>query len=272
MTLIENKGKIMKIKIGTSGYSYQDWIGPYYPEGIKKGDMLPFYTQDFNCVEINFTYYQEPNPFVFYHLNKKTPNNFEFFVKLHQNFTHKREYEQDLVIKMKEAMNPIIESNKFIGFLAQFPYSFKYSKKSLEYLKRLADNYREFQLFLEFRHISWENDKLFEFMRQNKLNYVNVDEPDLKGLLPPQDNVTGDIAYIRFHGRNTKNWWQGTNEERYDYLYSAGDLDKWLINISKILKKSYKTYIFFNNHPQGKAIKNARMMDNLIKKNILNEA
>ena len=68
-------------------------------------------------------------------------------------------------------------------------------------------------------------------MRQNNVNYVNVDEPALKGLLPPQDEVTGDIAYIRFHGKNEANWWQGKNEERYDYLYSSNELEKWLISI-----------------------------------------
>ena len=89
---------------------------------------------------------------------------------------------------------------------------------------------------------------------------MNVDEPDLKGLIPPQAIVTNPPAYIRFHGRNEKAWWNGQGSERYNYEYSKEELKEWLNNISQILKKSPKTYIFFNNHPQGKAIKNARDM------------
>ena len=99
----------------------------------------------------------------------------------------------------------------------------------------------------------------------NQLGYVNVDEPALKGLLPPQDITTTDIGYLRFHGRNEQDWWNGTNVTRYDYEYAPDELKEWLTNISNVLKKTYKTYIFFNNHPTGKAIKNAQQMMEILK-------
>ena len=89
---------------------------------------------------------------------------------------------------------------------------------------------------------------------------MNVDEPELKGLLPKQDIVTTDTGYIRLHGRNEKDWWDGTGSDRYNYEYNEEQLKEWLTNISNILKKTYKTYIFFNNHPNGQAVRNARQM------------
>jgi len=82
----------------------------------------------------------------------------------------------------------------------------------------------------------------------------------LKGLLVPQDVVTSDLGYIRFHGRNTEKWWDGKGSERYDYLYSEEELKGWVDNIKKILRKTSKTYIFFNNHPRGQAVNNAKQM------------
>ena len=102
-------------------------------------------------------------------------------------------------------------------------------------------------------------------MRSNDIGYVNVDQPDLKGLLPPQDIVTSDSGYLRLHGRNKEDWWQGKGSARYDYEYTEEELKEWLTNISNILRKTYKTYIFFNNHPNGQAIKNAKQMIEILK-------
>jgi len=80
----------MEIKIGTSGYSFDDWKGTFYPKDIEKGKMLDFYVQHFPVVEINSTYYRIPHPAVMANIEKKTPNGFEFIIKVPQAVTHQR--------------------------------------------------------------------------------------------------------------------------------------------------------------------------------------
>jgi uncharacterized protein YecE (DUF72 family) len=198
-------------------------------------------------------------------MSEKTPSGFEFIVKVHQSTTHDRRRDETSLKLMLEAVQPLVETNKFSGFLAQFPYSFKNTPANRDYLSWIKESISEYPIFIEFRNWTWANEELKPFLDKNQLNYVNVDEPRLKGLLKPQEIVSGKLAYVRFHGRNSQDWWQGTNQTRYNYLYNQQELDEWMIGLARILKKAYKTYIFFNNHPQGKAINNAKMMIESIK-------
>jgi arginase family enzyme len=86
--------------------------------------------------------------------------------------------------------------------------------------------------------------------------------------LPPQDIVSSKNAYVRFHGKNSKDWWDGQGSARYDYEYQKNELEDWMVHISSILKKAFKTYIFFNNHPGGKAPKNAKQMMKIIEEQL----
>lgn len=254
----------MKAVIGTSGYSYKDWLGVFYPPELPKGKMLNFYAQHFSAVEINSTYYRIPHPAVFYQMEKKTPDNFEFIVKTNRETTHQRTKPAEAMKRLIEAVQPLVDAGKFSGFLAQFPYSFKNTPQNREYLVKTRDLAEDFPLFVEFRNWTWENEAVVDFLRANKLYWVNVDQPALRGLLHPGETTTGDLGYVRFHGRNSQNWWKGTNQTRYDYLYSAQELEGWMVHIAHILKKTYKSYIFFNNHPQGKAIKNAKQLQQML--------
>ena len=255
----------MKVMIGTSGYSYEDWREVFYPPRLPKGKMLDFYAQHFNCVEVNSSYYKIPHSSIFHHMSEKTTAGFEFIVKVHQSTTHERTRDKSSLRQMIEAVQPLIEADKFSGFLAQFPYSFKNTPENRDYLCWIKEQTPDFPLFVEFRNWSWAYAGLEQFLEESQLNYVNVDEPRLKGLIQPQEIVSGKLAYIRFHGRNSQDWWQGTNQTRYNYLYNQQELDEWMIGLARILKKAYKTYIFFNNHPQGKAIQNAKMMMETLK-------
>ena len=87
---MREKNKLYILYIGTAGYSYKDWIGPFYPEGIKDGDMLEFYSRHFDFTEVNSSYYHMPGLGLFKGLDKKTPENFRFSVKLYKGFTHDR--------------------------------------------------------------------------------------------------------------------------------------------------------------------------------------
>lgn len=254
----------MKYLIGTSGFSYDDWKGNFYPESIKKSDMLTFYAGKFNCIEINVTYYTIPPASSFEKMLMKTPAGFEFIVKVSQETTHKRDANEKSLQQLAEALKPLKEQNRLSGLLAQFPYSFANTEKNRAYLAKTRAYVDEVPLFVEFRNESWNKEAIYGFLKINNISYVNVDEPDLKGLLPAQNIVTTDTGYIRFHGRNKKDWWEGKGSARYTYEYSNDELQEWLIRVSDILKKSYKSYIFFNNHPKGNAPKNALAFEQML--------
>jgi len=255
-----------EILIGTSGYSYDDWRGAFYPVDLRKPLMLEYYSRFFSIVEINATYYAIPSSATFERLAQKTPDNFEFMVKTHQETTHRRRENAEALAKITTAVRPLAEAGKLKGFLAQFPYAFKNNEINRKYLCETRLLLGHIPLFTEFRHASWSIEPVEKFLADNNIGYVNVDEPVLKGLLPPQGIVTNRIGYVRFHGRNGQKWWDGKGSERYDYLYNESELEAWLVNISGILKKAFRAYIFFNNHPGGKAVKNAMQMIELLKK------
>jgi len=256
------------IRLGTSGYSFEDWRGDFYPQNIKKSDMLSYYSKYYKAVEINFTYYSIPHQAVFYHLSEKTPADFEFIVKLNKESTHIREEGFEAFDKIIESCKYLKESGKLYGYLAQFPYSFKNNQKSRRHLVNLKEKSKDTPFFVEFRNIYWVKPEIFDFLNKNEIGYCCVDEPRLKGLISPQSVSTTDLGYVRFHGRNAKNWWHGTVEERYDYLYTKDELSEWLDKIRELRKKTSKSYLFFNNCHLGYAIKNAQMMGELLNKEL----
>lgn len=252
------------IRIGTSGYSYEDWRNVFYPAHLPKGKFLDFYAQFFNAVEINSTYYAIPSRETVLKISKKTPLDFAFIVKTNKETTHIRKENAQAIAQLLKALQPMIEMQKFHGFLAQFPYSFKNTEENRRYILQTKALLADHPLFVEFRHKSWAIPPVYSFLRENQIGYVNVDEPALPGLLPPQGIATTELGYVRFHGRNKENWWEGDNTSRYDYEYSEEELRSWLGNIGQLLKNTYRTYIFFNNHPRGQAIKNTRQMLKII--------
>ena len=254
-----------KIIVGTSGYSFDEWRGVYYPEDLPKGKMLDYYAGDFSAVEVNSTYYRIPSPFVFYHMANKTPDHFEFIVKVHQQVTHKREEPVASMAQLKEALKPLVESGKMKGYLAQFPWGFKYQPLHLEYLKLIAEECAPFPLFVEFRNSSWVRPEVYSFLAAEGIGYCCVDEPQLRGLLPPQDIVTNRLGYVRFHGRNARTWWNSQLGDRYDYRYTREELKEWLQRIRKMRQNAEKVYLFFNNCHMGHAVINAKDMTELLR-------
>ena len=255
--------------VGTSGYHYEDWRNVFYPHDLPSNKMLDFYSQQFKTVELNATYYKIPNYKTFVNLADKTPADFHFIVKTNQETTHRRQENKKSLEKLADSVRPLVDTGKFHGYLAQFPYSFKNSEQNRKYLVQTKKIIGSYALFVEFRNYTWLKPQIQDFLKQNDIGYVNVDQPKIKGLLPAQDIATSGIGYIRWHGRNEKDWWEGQGMARYDYEYSEDELKEWLTNISNILRKTFKTYIFFNNHPTGNAVKNAKQMIEILKSKAL---
>jgi uncharacterized protein YecE (DUF72 family) len=236
------------ILLGTSGYSFPDWMGNFYPSGLDRSKMLDYYVRQFPAVEINSTYYRIPPPSTMAAMERKTPPGFEFIVKASQEMTHKQTRDAEVYEAFHAALEPLRRSRKLSGVLAQFPQSFHRSEAGEQFLLELQKRMEGAPLFVEFRHNSWMDDEVFDLLEREGLGYVSVDEPALPGLLPPVARATGPLAYVRFHGRNKKSWHlrgDGTASLdprpsaapgaarprerdrrllRYDYLYSEAEL------------------------------------------------
>lgn len=244
------------VRIGTSGYSFADWIGVFYPYYTPRGKMLDFYVQHFPTVEINSTYYRIPHPSVMHNMAKKAPAGFDFMVKVPQSFTHRRTELDADIASYRQSIQPLSDGGLLAGCLAQFPYSFKNTPHNLQYLSFCRDAVAPHALFIEFRHASWSNASVYDLMHNRTIGYVSVDEPDLPGLIGRDLEVTTDTAYVRLHGRNAQEWW-GEGGKRYDYLYTKEELDEWRVKIDEIRDKVRQVYVYFNNCYDGQAVKNA---------------
>jgi uncharacterized protein YecE (DUF72 family) len=249
------------ICLGTSGFSYKDWVGVFYPAGMPQRDWLYFYSREFNTCEINSTYYALPSPATFRSMVAKTGEGFSFAIKANQEMTHQREDSAKICEAFRKAVEPVIEAGKLGCILAQFPYSFDFNRSNWEYLSQLKRNLAGLPLVVEFRNARWLKVEVFRWLRQEDIGFCCVDEPQLPNLLPPIAEATSKIGYIRFHGRNKEKWWQHEQAyERYDYTYKPEELSEWLPKIKKLAEATEKTFVFANNHWQGQSINTIRQL------------
>jgi len=197
------------ILLGTSGFSYPDWDGVFYPPGLARAKQLDYYVRVFPTVEVNSTYYRIPPAATFAAMERKTPPGFEFVVKAHGDMTHRLSRDPAVYEAFHAALEPLRAARKLSGVLAQFPQAFHHSEDSERYLVEFQERMEGTPLFVEFRHSSWIQDDVFEWMEREGLGYVSVDEPDLPGLIPRVARATGPLGYVRFHGRNARSWYAG---------------------------------------------------------------
>jgi uncharacterized protein YecE (DUF72 family) len=257
-----------RIYIGTSGYSYKDWVGPVYPPGTSQKEFLRFYAEEFSIVELNFSYYRMPDPNMLEQMLTKTDNNFLFSIKAHKSLTHEIDEKTSENARIyKESIRPLIDSKRIGAILFQFPYSFHYTVENRKYLDTLSREFEGIPAAFEFRSNEWIKESVFDALRTRKISFVNVDEPELPKLITPSDIVTSEPGYIRFHGRNKRNWWRGTNITRYE----KEELTGWISRIEKIIEKVKILLISFNNHYKGQAVKNAKILRDIVKEKGIGE-
>lgn len=255
------------IYVGTCGFSYKDWAGPFYPATIKPSEMLPFYARVFATVEIDSSYYGVPSARSVASMAARTPAAFRFSFKVPQTVTHApagvKAVHADAQLLL-EALEPMRASGKLACVLAQFPNAFKPESGNRAYVARVVDAFAGLSVVVEFRNAAWQTPETIELLRELGAGYCNVDMPHLDGLLHPSSEATSPVGYVRFHGRNAKTWWHGTNVTRYDYLYEPDELLPWTERIAEIDAQTETTYVYFNNHANGKAAKNAEMIEALL--------
>ena len=276
----------MAALIGCSGWSYDDWVGRFYPAELakKKGEWLSYYAKFFPTVEINSTFYRVPNDFMvrsWIEKGKQKPG-FEFSVKLPQIITHESILKEDAEKAAAQAssfegicVKPLYDAGLLGGVLVQLtPYFKLEGRESLGRLRALFQmlNTDSYDYAVEFRHRSWLNERgnelaadALEALQEFGVANVILDGPGF----PVTRSLTAKHAYVRFHGRNYDIWFKEESEDdyrlnRYDYLYTHDQLTPWEPRLREVIANSERARIYFNNHGRAKAVKNAfQMMDML---------
>jgi len=231
--------------LGTSGWSYNEWVGPFYTRMDKS--KLRAYTKVFKTVEIDSTFYRYPSKGTVMGWTRYSPEGFVYTAKLPGLITHDKKLsldegiEQDLQ-RFIDLMEPLTLGGKLGCILVQLPPKFDYRPRELESFFKILPTHVKFAV--EFRERSWMRSETWSLLQKYRVAYTIVDEP----LLPPETHLTSDIAYFRWHGRGEKPW--------YDYRYSVQELEPWIPKLKDAAGEVRKIYGYFNNHYHGYAVEN----------------
>jgi len=250
-----------QILIGTSGYSYNDWAGTVYPEGTKTKDYLAYYSGLFPTVELNFSYYNMPKSDNLAKMLTNGGDKLTFSIKAHKTLTHEINpslWEKEAKTYMT-AIEPVLEAGRLEAVLFQFPYSFHYTVENRRHLDKLLTYFKGVPLAVEFRTVDWFTERVIEGLKARNVTLVSLDLPQLPKLPPTVDAVTASLAYVRFHGRNKEAWW-GTDGQRYNYIYTDSEISAWAERIKRMTEQAERIVIYFNNHPFGNAVENAKRL------------
>ena len=241
-----------KIYIGTSGWSYKDWKGVYYPEKLKATDWLTFYAGDFDIVEINSSFYRLPTRETVENWTKKVPKDFRFCPKVSRFLTHIKRLKEpeesmerffDRFDPMKKMLGPI---------LIQLPPNLKFDYDVTEHFFRLLKKkYRKFDFAIEVRHETWMDNVPLDLMASYDIAFT-ISQSGVG--FPYSEMVTAKNIYVRFHGP----------KELYASLYTDAALRKYAKKFKTWLQEGHDIWVFFNNDWYTYAIQNGRSLKKMM--------
>jgi len=269
------------VRIGTSGWSYDDWEGHVYPRTVDQGERLPFYARRFATVEIDSTYYRDPAPAVVKGWVEKTKEAraFEFSVKVGKPLTHDALVDgtPEEIRRVAEAWralvaDPLAEAKRLGAVLLQLSPAIVRKASALERLEVALDALRPHACAVEFRNRTWHTDDARPALHSDTVALLDahnaaaviVDGPPF----PPIVAGEADHAFVRFHGRNADRWHKKERYygDRYDYLYGDEELDPWAKRLAELAKAKRDVRVYFNNHVQGKGFRNGETFESMVER------
>jgi len=238
------------IYIGTSGWHYDHWRGPFYPEELGADRFLAYYAQRFPTVEINNSFYRLPSERALRTWRDTTPPGFIFAVKGSRFITHMKKLQDP-----ERSLAPFLERTALLGeelgpILFQLPPRWGFNGARLAaFLAALPDKYR---YTLELRDRSWINETALDLLARHGVAFCIY---ELAGYLSPQA-VTADFVYIRLHGPGGP----------YQGKYSDQTLTAWAGAITAWSKEGREVFCYFDNDERGYAAQNALQLQNMLLK------
>jgi uncharacterized protein YecE (DUF72 family) len=294
------------ILIGTSSWTDPTLVkdGGFYPPKANTAEArLRFYATRFPLVEVDSTYYYPPSEKNSVLWIERTPPHFTFNVKAYSLLTNHptrpdslyadlratmsaealakrfvyrdalpQEAQEEVWQRFRDALMPLHSAGKLGAVLFQFPQWFTISRANKAYIEECAARLSDFRVAVEFRHRSWMTPENLEetlgFLEANDLPYVCVDMPQgFDSSVPPVTAATaGDLAMVRFHGRNRRSWEQKseTASERFKYDYPSSELREWVPRIEGLAEQARETHVLMNNCYRDFAVRNARELGDML--------
>jgi uncharacterized protein YecE (DUF72 family) len=279
--------------------------GGFYPADARTAEArLRYYATQFPLVEVDSTYYFPPSERNAELWIERTPSDFTFNIKAYSLLTNHptrvdslykdlrgtlppdviaagrnlyRENLPDAIVegvweRFHDALMPLHSAGKLGAVLFQFPRWFVIGRKSRDYVMECASRLRDYRIAVEFRHRSWMSEENREetlaFLAEHELPFVCVDMPQgFESSVPPIAAATaGDLALVRFHGRNSNVWdAKGiTASERFRYRYSEEELREWVPRVRSLTAQAGETHLLMNNCYRDYAVNNARELRQLL--------
>jgi uncharacterized protein YecE (DUF72 family) len=277
-------GPLTPVRIGTCSWADEALSKYFYPPQLPAKERLAYYSEFFDTVEVDSTYYRLPGESMVQGWADRTPDGFTMHVKAFGLMTRHpvkievlpedlrdampvddrgrvdrppRELRAEVFRRFLDALEPLRATGKLGGILFQLPSYVVFKEHSFDYLEWARDQLGGDAMLVEFRHRSWLEDANVEetlrFLERIGAAYVTVDAPKsdtAKNLVPTVPAVTTDLAYVRFHGRNLGTWNKrgGSAAERFDYLYDDEELAEWVPTLHELAGQAKEAYAFFNNN------------------------
>jgi uncharacterized protein YecE (DUF72 family) len=257
------------IRIGISSWG---GLPGFYPSSVKSADKLAWFARFFSVVEVNVSFYRLVPPHTYENWAELTPADFMFDVKAFSELTHFREPPPtETFTAFRASYAPLRDMNRLGGVLYQFPPQFANTPVSRSYLQRIAREMTGDVTVVEFRNYSWlapdTAKSTLALLEELGLAYAVADEPQIPDdTVPPIPAVTNPaLAYIRLHGRNAETWYRGGGGgTRYDYDYSAAELEEWAGIATDLARQSRQVHVLFNNNARGAGTRNAQELGRLL--------
>jgi uncharacterized protein YecE (DUF72 family) len=250
--------EISNLRLGTSSWSSEDWVGVFYPPGTSAAGFLAEYAKHFDTVEVDSTYYRSPSATMVKNWRERTPPGFTFAAKFPRSITHEKILEDcsgevDEFIKVMDLLG-----EKLGPLLLQFPYfNKKVFARPEDFVARLGPFLGKLPsghaYAVEIRNKAWINDTFLSLLRKTKVALALIDHPwmpPVTQLLQKHDVVTADFLYVRFLGDR-----KGIEEktEHWDRLIvdREREMETWIPEIRRLMERRLRAYVYFNNHYAG---------------------
>jgi uncharacterized protein YecE (DUF72 family) len=231
----------LTIRIGCSGWSYADWVGPFYPKDTTPQEYLKLYSRVFDCVEIDSTFYRAPTPTMVQQWNSTTPTGFLFTPKLPKRITHDQKL-KDASSYLEHFVRTLGQLGEKLGpFVVQLPPSFKFPKHERALSDFVSSLDSQYRFAIEFRNKSWFNPKV-----EKLLSGKNICQAwSINQYLTTPSTVTSDFVYMRFVGDRELTRFGKVQRDQSESMNS------WSKSLRDVGETVRERFIFFNNHFAG---------------------
>jgi uncharacterized protein YecE (DUF72 family) len=236
------------IRIGCSGWNYRHWRGVFYPEGVPVKRWFEHYSQHFDTVEVNASFYRLPEASTFAKWRDQAPPGFCYAIKAPRTITHMKKL-KECDTQVAEFLERARNLGQALGpILYQLPPSLRFDRERLQaFLKLLPGDLTH---VLEFREPSWLADEALALLDAAGVGFCAHDMPGRAA----HRAATGKLAYVRFHGPTGRYWGRYTEEALADWA-------EWM---HAQQAQGRPVWAYFNNDIEGHAIEDARVLKRLV--------